>query len=275
MNSRLAFAALLCVVSAAAEPQPVVADGPEGIDSGYSDYLSQVLKHWSPAQSAASETLRVTMTCVATANADRYVGMIQQQTIDAPIAAVTEVLDDIDHYQDLFPGTVKVRIREGSLRVDAARPGSMLFATAWVQRAPIPFLPEIRFEMSHLVEKAPARVVYRYKLLRGDKLTASDGLVVLEAIGATRTRFTEYDFFDGHWGPLPTWLVWKESLKGAYHSDLAVRFKAEQPGWSYAHIAAEAERLTAAESERLERCFAERRIGLRSAAPAKAAAGGR
>ena len=259
MRPGLAFAALLCAGVAAAQPQPLLADGPEGIGSAYTDYLAQVLKHWSPSQAASSEPLRVTMTCVSTANADRYVGMIQEQTIEAPIAAVAEVLDDIDHYHDLFPGTVKVQVREGSLRVDAGRPGTTLFATAWVQRAPIPFLPAIRFEMSHLVEKAPARVVHRYKLLRGDKLIASDGLVVLEAIGAARTRFTEYDFFNGHWGPLPTWLVWKESLKGAYHSDLAVRLKAEQPAWSYARIAAEAERLTAAESERLERCFAERR----------------
>lgn len=259
MRLRPAIAALLLAAAAAGEAQPVVADGPEGIDSVYSDFLAQVLKHWSPAQAAASEPLRVTMTCVSTANADRYVGIIQQQTIEAPIAAVAEVLDDIDHYHDLFPGTVKVQVREGSLRVDAGRPGSTLFATAWVQRAPIPFLPKIHFEMSHLVEKASTRAVYRYKLLRGDKLIASDGLVVLEAIGAARTRFTEYDFFNGHWGPLPTWLVWKESLKGAYHSDLAVRLKAEQPAWSYGRIAAEAERLTAAESERLERCFAERR----------------
>lgn len=275
MRKQFAFVALLCVASAPAESQPVVADGPEGIDSVYSDYLAQVLKDWSPAQVAASEPARLAITCVSTANADRYVGMIQQQSVEAPIAAVAEVLDDIDHYHDLFPGTVKVHVREGSLRADASRSGSMHFSTAWVQRAPIPFLPAIRFEMSHLVEKAPTRIVYRYKLLRGDKLIASDGLVVLEAIGANRTRFTEYDFFNGHWGPLPTWLVWKESLKGAYHSDLAVRFKAEQPTWSYARIAAESERLTAAESERLERCFAERRIGLRSAAPAKAAAGAR
>ncbi len=253
------LAALLGAMVATGQAQPVGADGPEGIDSVYSDYLAQVLKSWLPAHAASSEPLRVTMTCVSTANADRYVGMIQQQTIEAPIATVAEVLDDVDHYQDLFPGTVKVRVREGSLRADASRSGATLFATAWVQRAPIPFLPEIRFEMSHLVEKAPARVVYRYKLLRGDKLIASDGLVVLEAVGGHRTRFTEYDFFDGHWGPLPTWLVWKESLKGAYHSDLAVRLKAEQPGWSYSRITAEAERLTAAESERLERCFAERR----------------
>ena len=172
---------------------------------------------------------------------------------------VEEVLDDIGHYKDLFPGTIDVRVLAGSRRSVPGAPTASRFDTAWVQRPPISLMPDIRYEMAYLVEKAPARAVYRYKLRSGDKLTASDGLVVVEAIDSTTTEFTEYDFFDGHWGPLPTWLVWKESLKGAFASDVAIRLKAEQPAWSYLRIAAEADRLTSLESKRFDRCFADRR----------------
>jgi hypothetical protein len=243
-----------------------VANGPDGIDSLYSDYLSQVLKRWVPFRASAAaeqrESASVTMSCIATVHADRYVGMIQRETIHAPMHAVESVLDDIDHYKDLFPDTVDVRILAASERILAATPSVKLFDTAWVQRAPIPFLPEIRYQMSHLVEKSPARATYRYKLRRGEKLFASDGLVVLEAIDPLTTEFTEYDFFNGHWGPLPTWLVWKESLNAAFHSAVAIRLKAEQPAWNYARIAAEAKRVTVAESERLEHCYAERQPAL-------------
>jgi hypothetical protein len=254
---------MFCALGSVAWGQPLVANGPEGIDSVYTGYLTQVLKRWVPfrvdAGAEPHDAAPVAITCIATVNADRYVGMIQRERIHAGMPVVENVLDDIDHYKDLFPGTVDVRVLAASRRLLAGTPTASLFDTAWIQQPPIPFLPEIRYEMSHLVEKTPMRTVYRYKLRRGDKLIASDGLVVLEAVDAQTTQFTEYDFFDGHWGLLPTSLVWKESLAAAFHSDVAIKLKAEQPAWSYARIAAEAKRMTVAESEGLERCFRERR----------------
>jgi hypothetical protein len=260
---RRPIAALLFTVAAAASAQGSASDGLEGIDSVYTEYLTQVLKRWAPARTDVGLATRaagsVAITCVATLGSERYVGMIHRQRIEAKLEMVEEVLDDIDHYKDLFPGTIDVRVLPGSRRSVPGAPAVARFDTAWVQRPPIFLMPDIRYEMAYLVEKAPARAVYRYKLRFGDKLTASDGLVVVEAIDSTTTEFTEYDFFDGHWGPLPTWLVWRESLKAAFQSDIAIRSKAEQPAWNYLRIAAEAERLASLESKRFERCFADRR----------------
>jgi hypothetical protein len=267
LRKRPPVAALLFAVASAASAQCSASDGPDGIDSVYTEHLTQVLKRWAPLRAdvtpAAREAGSVAITCVATIGSERYVGMIQRQRIQAALTMVEEVLDDIDHYKDLFPGTIDVRVVPGSLRLVPGTPPAARFDTAWVQRPPIFLMPDIHYEMANLVEKTPARAVYRYKLRLGDVLTASDGLIVVEAIDSTTTEFTEYDFFDGHWGLLPTWLVWRESLKGAFQSDVAIRLKAEQPAWDYLRIAAEAERLASLESKRFERCFADRRAVLR------------
>ena len=255
--SRIAPALLVAFVSCASA-QPAMGRL-EGIESAYTEYLAQVLEHWAWAHAEAPEAGPVAITCLATAHADGYIGMRQVANIHAPLSVVESVLDDIDHFKDLFPDTVDVHVLPGT----QAGPR---FATAWVQRAPIFFMPDINYEMSHLVDKTtPERAVYRYKLRRGDRLIASDGLVVLEATGPATTQFTEYDFFNGHWDLIPTWIVWRESLRGAFHSDLAIKLKAENPTWSYARIAAEAKRLTSAQSDRLQRCFAERHTAPRQA----------
>ena len=230
------------------------ADPVEGTYSVYTEYLTQVLERWPSPRGDTPAGDDVSIACLATAGADKYVGMLQRATIRAPLSLVESVLDDVDHFKDLFPDTVDVHV------VSGARVGPR-YTTAWVQRAPIFFMPEIRYEMSHLVDKTSAtRAVYRYRLRRGDRLIASDGAVILESLGPASTRFTEYDFFNGHWGPIPAWIVWRESLRGALHSDLAIKLKAENPDWSYAQIAAEAKRLSHGQSDRLQRCFAERRV---------------
>jgi len=266
LKTRLAVVALLCAAASVASAQRSASDGPEGIDSVYTEYLTQVLKRWVPLRADMAPSSReagsVAMMCVATIGAERYVGMIQRQRIHATLSIVEDVLDEIDHYKDLFPGTIDVRVLTGSRRPVPGTPTATRFDTAWVQRPPIFLLPDIRYEMSNQVEKTPTRAVYRYKFRVGDKLIASDGFVVVEAIDAATTQFTEYDFFNGHWGPLPMWLVWRESLKAAFQSDVAIRLKAEQPTLSYARIAAEAERLASSESERFERCFADRQAVL-------------
>jgi hypothetical protein len=100
--------------------------------------------------------------------------------------------------------------------------------------------------------------VYRYKLRHGDRLIASDGLVVLEGLGQGTTRFTEYGFFHPRSGPVPASVVWRESLRGAFLSIVGIELRAENPDWSYAQIAAEGERRLASNSARLERCLANR-----------------
>jgi hypothetical protein len=195
----------------------------------------------------------VELTCLATSGQQHYVGMLQRMTIHAPLSVVENLLDDVSHYKDLFPGIEDVRVLPGS------RLGNR-YVTAWEQRVPVVFVPNLSYELDYLVDRVvPGRSVYRYKLRQGKDLIASDGLIVLEATGPQLTRFTEYDFFHARTGPLPAPLVWRESVRGAFLSDMAIKLKAENERWNYKRVATEAERLMVSESERIERCFAERR----------------
>lgn len=242
---------MLCVgiVGAASAEE---AGGFDGVESAYGDYLTQILRRWVPPRSSAHPA-SLEIACIATPRADGYIGMLQRMTIEASPAVVAGVLDDIDHFKDLFPDTVDVRIVAGT------RLGPR-YVSAWIQRAPIFFMPDIAYELSHLVDKTmPGRLIYRYKLLRGDKLIASDGLVVLDSLGPATTLFTEYDFFNGHWGPIPKSVVWRESLRGAFHSDVAIKLRAEHADWTYADIAKESKRLTSAQSAQLAQCYEHRK----------------
>ena len=100
--------------------------------------------------------------------------------------------------------------------------------------------------------------VYRHKLLRSSDLRASDGVMVLESTGAATTRMTEHKFFRIAPSPVPAWLLWRESLRGSYLSNAALKFKAEHPEWGYAQIRSASENLMAAESRTLDRCLADR-----------------
>jgi hypothetical protein len=231
--------------------QPVI-EKLEGPDSVYTGKLVQILKRWTPKHFDAESVGTVELTCIATANEERYIGMVQRTTIRAGILAVESVLDDVAHYQDLFPDTVDVHVVPGS----RSRNG---FVTSWKQRVPVFFLPDVTYELGYQVDKTTAGLgVYRYKLRQGDKLVASDGMVVLEATRPDTTQFTEYDFFDARWGLLPAAVVWRHSLRVAFLSDMAVKLKSENPTWSYKRIALEAEQLIASEGLRFDQCFAAR-----------------
>ena len=189
----------------------------------------------------------VALRCVATPGDRKYVGIVQWMEIAAPLAEVDRILADVPHYKDLFPGLVDAR------EVQRSRDGNR-YLTAWEQRVPVFFVPNTRYELTYLVTREGARVVYRYRLARRGELTNSDGVIVLEADGARRTRFTEYDFFNARWGILPEGAVWRESLRGAFGSDVAIKLRAEHPAWSYPRIADEAERLRREAEGALEGC---------------------
>jgi hypothetical protein len=232
-------------------------DGPSSV---YTGWLADVLKDWPASRPGSDGTASLQLSCVATPSNDRYVGMLQQMTVEAPLVAVEKVLDDVPRYKDLFPGVVDVHVLPGS------RVGRR-YVTVWEQRVPVFFLPNAIYELANLVDKTnPGLRIYRYKLRRGQSMLASDGMVVLEELGAGRTRFTEYDFFNAQWGPLPASAVWRESLRGAFVSDMAIKLRAENPDWNVERVAAEAGQRLGAESERMEQCYQRRQQATLSAA---------
>jgi hypothetical protein len=246
--------AIVAIVAGAARadaPHPLDEDlgGPR---SRYAEALLRVARWGGAPLSDPGAPAPLRLTCVRTPGDAKYVGIVQRMDVAAPLAEVMAVLEDIAHYREMFPGLVDARVVPGS------RDGNR-YVTAWEQRVPVFFLPNVRYELTYLLARTSAdRVVYRYRLARSRDLTNSDGLVVLERVGPARTRFTEYDFFNARWGFLPERTVWRESLRGAYASDMAVKLRAEHPTWSFARISREAERLRAEAEPEIERCRRDR-----------------
>ena len=230
----------------------VVTDHLDGPDSLYTARLIRVLEHWPALRPSHGAVGPLTLSCIGTPSDDAYVGIVRHTTIQAAIAKVEEVLDDIAHYKDLFPSTVSVRVLPGT------RQGNR-FATAWEQRVPVFFLPNVTYELSNSVDKTTTGFsVYRYKLRRSDTLVASDGLVVLEAVGSEATRITEYGFFVARPSPVPASLIWRESLRAAFLSSAAIKLRAENPSWTYARVAEEANLLMTLDPGRFDTCLAGR-----------------
>jgi hypothetical protein len=224
----------------------------DGPDSVYTAALADILVRWPASRPRAGVTETLQLTCVANPSDDRYIGMVQQMTVAASLSEVEQVLDDVPRYKELFPGVVDVHVRPGS------RNGNR-YVTVWEQAVPVFFLPKVTYELANLVDKSnPGARIYRYKLLRAGSMLASDGMVVLEELGPESTRFTEFDFFNAKWGPLPVSAVWRESLRGAYVSDMAIKLHAENPRWNSARVASGARQGLESASERIEQCLRQR-----------------
>lgn len=226
-------------------PLPVSAE--EATASPYAGFLDEVMARW-PEPGAPSTADDLLLTCLDTPGQDRYVGARQEFVISAPMAAVAATLDDISNYRELYPDCVEVRVLERDL--DGSR-----FRTAWERRVPLFFVPNTRFTLANQVDRpSPDRLVYRYRLEASNRLKHSDGVTVLQALGPERTRLVEFAFFDAHWGPLSTGLVWREGLRGIIMGGLSVKLRAEHPAWSYQQVRQEAERRWTADEQLVARC---------------------
>jgi hypothetical protein len=214
----------------------------------YRAFVDELQASWPALDQPGPEEPGLVLTCLTTPGEPRYVGVRQEMVIQAGLAEVAAILDDVPGYATLYPDCVSVTVVPGSR-------GGGSYLTAWERRVPLFFVANTRFTLRYDVDRSrPGRIVYRYRLEEPGRITESDGLVVLEALPDGATRFVEYDFFEAGWGPLPISMVWTESLSGVFHSDTATRLKAEQPGWSSRQIKAEARRLWELDEDRVDRC---------------------
>lgn len=146
--------------------------------------------------------------------------------VNAPLEIVQSILDDVDHYKEIFPNFDDIHV--------VSRDRNRL-ETYWEQHIPLFFVPNTKYQMSYVVDHSvPDRVVYRYQLAKADAIKVDDGLIVIDKDptpgSSVRTRYTEYDLFDADWGVLETIApgkIWKESVEGFYLSDIAIKLKAE------------------------------------------------
>jgi hypothetical protein len=200
-----------------------------------------------PKGSASSVDLR----CFTTEGNELYIGIEQKLTISAPFKAVVKVIDDIDHYDDIFPDFEDIHIvsKEGNRSI-----------SYWEQLIPVPFVPNVKYEMIYLFSEPKAdRKLYRYQLRKASKILASDGFIVIAADGETATRYYEVDFFDAEWGSGKMFgkqRLWRDAVEGTALSDLGIKVKSEKPDFSGAKVRRESKKIL--ESKTYRDCVEQR-----------------
>ena len=201
-----------------------------GPASVYTHLMIDLVKHWPPKRLKLAEASEIpTLTCLSTENEKYYVGVEHFLKIQAPLERVFAVVSDVDHYQSLFPGFEQVKILEQNQN---------LWTILWEQTIPVFFIPNVKYETYYLIQREKNRTFIRMQLKNSTKINHTDGLITLESRGGA-TLYTEYDFFDADYGILKTLApgrIWKDPVEAMFLSDLAVRFKSENPGLSYADI---------------------------------------
>lgn len=215
---------MLLALLLAAAPYPLDGRLP-GVETPSSAWVRAAVKAWTPAKPPAALTLQ----CWTVPGAPSVIAVRQTMPIAAPIEQVAAIVEDFAHYVDLYPDLAATERVKGS--DDQNR--FVLFT-----EQQIPVFPNVKVFNTWQVDRpAPGRVVYRYQLKeKTTGLNGNDGFVVLESTGPASTAFTEVDFIDTDPGPIPESTVWRLTLEGIYRSDLALKLKAEHPGWSYAQI---------------------------------------
>jgi hypothetical protein len=199
-----------------------------GVPSLYTPILSQLLQ--SPARldntAPPSSSKPLELRCWTTAGDDLYVGVGQSMRIQAPFARVEAILDDIDHYKDLFRDFKDIHV--------ITRDGGLLH-TYWEQKVPLFFIPNVKYEMTYLIDaSSPDRRIYRYQLSNPSDVKQSDGFIMIHKEDEGFTRYVEYDFFNAEWGAakvLGKDKLWREAVEGFAVSDQAIKLKAENPTW--------------------------------------------
>ncbi len=231
----IAAIALLPALPAAAGPKHTVDENPPPQLAGpqRQSLLEAIAKWPSKLLTPNAPESRVSVKLVAydTPGRPHAIGVGQAMLVDAPVTEVKKVLEDFDHYKQLFFEfkDIHVETRDGN-RV----------TMFWEQPIPLPFVPNTTYTTYfYTFDKDPSRIFYRYQLKSSNTLKYSDGLMVLERIDSKTTRYTEYDFFDADWGiaaSLAPARIWRDSLRDIYLTDIAIKLRAEHPDWSFDKI---------------------------------------
>jgi hypothetical protein len=232
----------------AASSAAFLEDAQPTIPSPYATWVRKVVNQWPAANRSfrlpQDEGLRssIELECLVNEKNYTYIGVAQRQWIAAPLTEVQKRVDDIDHYQAIFPGYKNIHVVSRETLKETAH-----WVTFWEQIVPIFFIPNVKYEMHYWISTVkPAMRVYLYGLKSSSTLTKSDGVIVLEAVDPTHTLYTEYDFFDANWGLASSFggdKVWRESIEGVALSDLAFKVGAEHPDFSPAKIQSESKKI--------------------------------
>lgn len=198
------------------------------ISSRYTKEISRFLKNWT--DHPIHKTIH--FECYETPDDPYYIGTKHTMIIHAQIEDIHKILKDFEHYPQIFAGLMKAEIRSSD------KNKYLIYSE---QEIPIPFVENEKNEMFYWYhEVSSEKIIYRYQLKKSNHLKFNDGGIILESLQpdssekAPVTLFTQFDFLNTDWSLARTFgsqVVWKNTLKGLYQSDLAIQLRAENPQW--------------------------------------------
>jgi hypothetical protein len=202
---------------------------PEALTSLYTERMIRMFQSWPPKSLPQVTELKggYYLRAVRTPEDSDYVGAVKRELLQASMQRVHDLIYGFDSYRKMFPDIedVKVLSREGNKLI-----------VRFVRKSPNVLVPTIRYDMLYVFDRSQAgKIFIRYQLIKGNTATRTDGLIVLESLGPTRTLLTAWDFYHAHWGIIKTIApgkIWSETLKGHYLGDLTFRARAENPTWT-------------------------------------------
>ena len=247
----------------------VVAPGPnkyqisaaiEGIPGPYTPQIKRIIENLivssktgvMPTITGLNDDQFFKIKCYETAGKRFAVGAQQFILINASMAKVELVLDDIGSYKELFGDFKDIHVisNEGNK-----------YLTFWEEHIPLFFVPNVRYQMTYVIDKsAPSYRIYRYQLSQSKDIHSSDGFIYVRQLTPSKTLYIEYDFVDANWGALESLApsrIWKESILGLYQSDLAIKMKAEHQDWENEKVREESEK--AMNKDLVETCIAQKK----------------
>ena len=231
---------------------PVYTIKPTNTKSMYTQKLIDVVKNWTAGSAdfckASSLPHQIYIQGIKTPGREYYVGFRKCMIVKAPLEKIMAAHDDIENYQKLYPGFKEVKV------VSKTAQESVL---EWEKEIPVFFVPNIKYEIYYASDKSnPERTVYRYQFKKGERLKFNDGIEVLEKKPDGTVAYSNYEFYEADYGvalgiqAASVEQVWKESAEGGYRSNFALRFKSENPSWSFEKVNKEAEKLLEQVKER-------------------------
>ena len=218
----------LRVVSTAACLAAAPTDGPSGIATPHTGLIARWVRQLPQSVKPSRDGLA--LRCFETNQHSEVIGVAHAVVIRTSAARLVTIIEDYDHYKDLFEDTVQVRV--------SPVPHGLL--ESWEQKAPVIFLPNTRFTVNTFIrDEMPQRKIWHSRLVSSNQLLGNDVFVAVYPLDSGKSYYWEVDFINAKWGlasSIAMGRIWAGAVSDIAVADLDIKLRAENPGWSYDRV---------------------------------------
>jgi len=209
-----------------------LATAPMVSPGGIATAHTSLVAHWVKKlpQSAKPSREGLALRCFETSQHSEVIGVAHGFVVHAAAARLVAVIDDYDHYKDLFEDTVKVRV--------TPIPNGLY--EYWEQKAPVIFLPNTRYALNTVIhDEMPQRKIWHSRLVSSNQLLGNDVFVAVYPLENGSSYYWEVDFINAKWGvasSIAMSSIWSGAVSDIALADLDIKLRAENPTWTYDHV---------------------------------------